>query len=413
MGIETWYRGEGAGVPPAKPGGHLHDLGDGMYLSDTEDVAWQYAKTRANKQASDYRVLEVTIDRQSLGRVLDLTTDPRWSKFMREPMVPGSKNPALMKSRWDYVRGQNELYGQFFKEFCRANSIDLRSYDAVIGPEYVRGGKQMVILHHDGQPTKLSLRIRALLRPNAWAARLAKVSTSSGNVSAGNSPAPRASFPRAVGGLVVGLGISLFLAWVSAKLMQKINDSIIKQRMKEFEPEIQRFADAFRMHMLQLISYGSPAYVTVSIEIRYLNVPNTANTHDVTYFQSPASVHLTDLSSTSRDLTSTVTRSMDASFFGGGTWSDVYTFTFSSEAKFSKEELERYNDAIQHRDWCEKTLDNKALPESDREKVLKEYHALVSWFGDTFGNADFRPNRALWTRDGYAAMLRTLGTAEE
>src|SRR5579862_3287570 len=102
MAEETWYRGEADGVAPGRPGGAEHDLGDGLYLTDDEDIALQYAKTRApgNK---NYRVLEVTIDRETLGNVLDLTTDARWTGFMRRPMVPGSTNPNLKKSRLDHL----------------------------------------------------------------------------------------------------------------------------------------------------------------------------------------------------------------------------------------------------------------------------------------------------------------------
>src|SRR5713226_5537323 len=108
---ETWYRGEAAGVAPSKPGGDPHDLGDGLYLTDTEDVAWQYAKLRApgNKE---YRVWQASVDRQTLGRVLDLTMDSRWTKFITGPMVPGSRNPQLTKSRLDFLRIKYELYGK-------------------------------------------------------------------------------------------------------------------------------------------------------------------------------------------------------------------------------------------------------------------------------------------------------------
>ena len=43
---ETWYRGEVTGVAPSKPGAGEGDLGDGLYLSDTEQVARLYALTR-------------------------------------------------------------------------------------------------------------------------------------------------------------------------------------------------------------------------------------------------------------------------------------------------------------------------------------------------------------------------------
>ena len=47
MGNETWFRGEGVGVAPNPAGKNLLDYGDGLYLSDKEDVALQYAKLRA------------------------------------------------------------------------------------------------------------------------------------------------------------------------------------------------------------------------------------------------------------------------------------------------------------------------------------------------------------------------------
>jgi hypothetical protein len=88
MPDETWFRGEGAGVAPNEQGKNLPDFGDGLYLSDKEDVALQYARLRAPGDNS-WQVLEATIDRQSLGKILDLTTDPRWQRFMTQPMYPG------------------------------------------------------------------------------------------------------------------------------------------------------------------------------------------------------------------------------------------------------------------------------------------------------------------------------------
>jgi hypothetical protein len=211
LGDETWFRGERAGGPVSRPGGDLHDLRNGMYLTDTEDVAWQYAKVRA-PQHKDYRVLQLTVDRQTFGRVLDLTMDSRWQKFMTEPIVPGSTNPNLKKSRLDYLRIKYELYGQYFEEFLRINKIDINSYDAVIGHEYVRGGKQLCLLHKNGMPTPLQARIRALLRPERWAARLAKVAGRWTPARTG-TPVPRTiSYLRAVGGTIVSVGIALFLA---------------------------------------------------------------------------------------------------------------------------------------------------------------------------------------------------------
>ena len=131
MGDETWFRGEGVGTAPNEQGKNLHDFGDGLYLSDKEDVALQYARLRAPGDNS-WQVLEATIDRQSLGKVLDLTTDPRWQRFMTQPMYPGTNSANLNKSRLEHVRMKYELYGQFFKEFQQAHNIDIKDFDAVV-----------------------------------------------------------------------------------------------------------------------------------------------------------------------------------------------------------------------------------------------------------------------------------------
>ena len=42
------FRGEAIGVGPSKPGGAIHDFGDGTYFTDTEAVANTYATIRAS-----------------------------------------------------------------------------------------------------------------------------------------------------------------------------------------------------------------------------------------------------------------------------------------------------------------------------------------------------------------------------
>jgi hypothetical protein len=155
---EVWFRGEGAGVAPSRPGGSLHDFGDGLYFTDSEDVAKIYAAKRMATVESRL-VFSLTLERSSLGRVLDLTADSRWHKFMT-----ASNDPLLVgRSRLSLYRIKQELYGQFFEEFLKENKIDISSFDAVIGPEYNLGGKQLCILYKNGQPSKLALRLRAAL----------------------------------------------------------------------------------------------------------------------------------------------------------------------------------------------------------------------------------------------------------
>ncbi len=150
---ETWFRGEAAGGPVSKPGGSIHDFGDGTYLTDRYDVAKLYATTRttdANKQV----VLTTNIDPSSLGRVLDLRTDPRWAQFFNGP--GGKQALDIIKTG-----RMNEMYGETFESFLKANKIDRNQYDIIIGPEYVRGGNQLCIVHKNGQPTPLVGQIRA------------------------------------------------------------------------------------------------------------------------------------------------------------------------------------------------------------------------------------------------------------
>jgi len=74
---ETWFRGEAIGVPPARPGAHLHDFGDGLYLTDSPAVAADYARTRAGAEVGAARRFSVPVEIDRL-RVLDLTQDVRW-----------------------------------------------------------------------------------------------------------------------------------------------------------------------------------------------------------------------------------------------------------------------------------------------------------------------------------------------
>jgi len=235
-----WYRGEGVGVGPGRPGGALHDLGDGLYLSDSEDVALLYGRTRA-ASAKGYRVLEVSINRSDLGNVLDLTADSRWLKFMTRPMVPGTKN---VESRLDYLQIKHELYQQFFEEFIRENNIKIYSYDAVIGPEYVRGGKQLCILYRNGMQTTLSKRIGSLLRPRLaegefefrpavdWTPRIN---------AAARGVSLRSGFKTAMsqaGEVALTLGIGIGLALLEYWMMKGMIEDKLKEGLKNVGPQI-------------------------------------------------------------------------------------------------------------------------------------------------------------------------------
>lgn len=146
---------------PSKPGGAIYDFGDGVYLTSSKDVAELYARTRVSGGGGQPQVLKVEIDRAELGRVLDLSNDPRWNRFLRQPAIPGmpDRTPEAL------IRMANENYGRFFEQFIQQNNIRIQEYDAVIGPEFVRGGSQLCMLNRNGQPSPLAARISTRLQP--------------------------------------------------------------------------------------------------------------------------------------------------------------------------------------------------------------------------------------------------------
>ena len=115
----------------------IHDFGDGVYYSDSADVAREYAAMRAERNVASAQVLRGNVPRGSLGRLLDLTRDPRWAEFVRRPL--GRHTAEAL------IRQANTNYWPFFENFLRQNRLRLEDYDAIIGPEYVRGGTQICV----------------------------------------------------------------------------------------------------------------------------------------------------------------------------------------------------------------------------------------------------------------------------
>ena len=391
MGNETWFRGEGVGVAPNPAGKNLLDYGDGLYLSDKEDVALQYAKLRAPGDKS-WQVLQATIDRQSLGRVLDLTTDPRWQKFMSRPMYPGTNNANLNRSRLEYVRMKNELYGQFFKEFQQAHNIDIKDFDAVVGPEYVRGGKQLCILEQGRFPNASErARIRALFRP-----RMAQ---------GGFTVKPMLSnWPRVIGGFLEVTGIGLLIAFVAQKIMNRINDDIIRKAMESFGPSWKSSRPKCS-YVVDRLANGEGAFVSAYIEVAFGMYPNqdwqirlhrrsAAGAYRLSdglpegSEQCPGQAHQGQSRDLERrrvagpllllDLRQTADRE--------GRSRTVQGFPGTAE-------MVRGHGKSEHR-------------HSDRTWIEKERTRLKQWRDDAYPSANYRPNRALWTEDGYDGMMR-------
>jgi hypothetical protein len=378
MGNSIWFRGEGLGVPPAKPGGHLHDFGDGVYLTDREDVAGVYAGRRATA-VENQRVWKVALDRQTLGRVLDLTLDARWNKFMND-----TGDPHLMgKSRLEYVKMKHELYGQMFEDFLRANKIDIRSYDVVIGPEYNLGGKQLCILHKNGQPSKLSFRIRALFRPRTAIIPLVEGSGSSVTIKVG-SVVPKGSLKirvaKSIGGYAAGIGIMIVLNYLFSKIMGNMYESSIKGQIKSLEPEIEKRVANHRREILDRLEAGQAVYVVVTVTV------TTYYTLDIDpegggWDQSIPGVELASVLIGKTKTEGPGEERTERSF---GQRVEYKDYTMSVEVDVPREVVDSYRLAKQQLKWYDDTAKNVNLTKSDLELLSAERNALQKAIEQSF-----------------------------
>ena len=245
---DKWYRGEAVGVAPIPADKTAdHDIGDGMYLTDTKEVALKYADLRADDPAAR-RVYSVVIDPSSL-RVLDLTTDARWQKDLK--MVEPS------------IKLANVNYGRVFKNFVTANRINLDEYDAVIGLDYVRGGRQICILYRGGRPMDLPNVVRGNFRPEPIGTELPLDSDSIVR------RMPNGSSGFGEGLTIVGFGIAeLALSFLAAKLQESVTRSWLDRQTKELQPEIWRQIQDHNAAVANLQSQGKKAYANIIIEIQ-------------------------------------------------------------------------------------------------------------------------------------------------
>jgi hypothetical protein len=377
--VEIWYRGEGAGVSPAKPGGHLHDFGDGVYFTNEERVARTYAQRRAPNNPANQRVWMVALDRATLGRVLDLTLDARWQQFMNR-----KESMLLGKSRLEYLKTQHELYDQFFKEFLRLHKINIGSYDVVIGPEYNLGGKQLCILHKNGQPAKLAARVRALFRPVTAVVRWT-VSTAIGMpVDVQVAPPPgslKIRFVKVVGGSILAAGLMLVVGYWLGKKTQEQQQKIINKKIKSFESEVERTVSANKGYIVHSAASGKRVYAVVSVTVYYMVTADTAG-----FGPSPPTQSIPDVQLDKVVMGTEKIEGPGKEYDRGRPPVTTYyqPYTFSVEVTAPEEEVERYKAAMREYQWYEETLKNSNLIKADIERLTKEKELLKELIQKSF-----------------------------
>ena len=120
----------------------------------------RYSAAFGTNEPERGRVYAMPLNMDEL-HVLDLTRDPNWSSYLpslesfRE--VSPSNNSSANK-----IQHMKAL----FREFLKKNSIDLNNYGAVIGPNFVYGGKQLCILYRNGKPSPIQAKVWSSARPD-------------------------------------------------------------------------------------------------------------------------------------------------------------------------------------------------------------------------------------------------------
>jgi hypothetical protein len=248
MGDETWFRGEAVGVTQTPGKTNPHDFVDGMYLTDRADVAVRYAQDRSTDPNAQ-RVWSVGVNTSSL-KILDLTTDPRWQQYLQ----PDPRLPSVEIT----FKQANENYGRVFKQFVEKENIDLQQYDAIIGLEYVRGGRQLCILNKNGRPSLLQAKLRSQFRPLFGRGALPSSAARPGIIGGKIGPGL-----KIVGGTIAVLALGFLVDLIWAKLLAKMLDD----EMKKLEPTISKEVSNHIAEIAELLSNNQHAFAVVTMTI--------------------------------------------------------------------------------------------------------------------------------------------------
>ena len=155
-------------------------------------------------------------------------------KFLEAPVLPNSS-----ATRERIIRAQPEMYHRYFSEFTTQNRINLSDYDAVIGPEMVRGGRQLCVLHKNGRYSTVAEHLRRQLRevPRIATPQISNVPVVSGR----DLMMPKSNLRRALGNQAVGTGIAMAVTAVVQSLGERaINQAFARDAEGRLAKPIQK-----------------------------------------------------------------------------------------------------------------------------------------------------------------------------
>lgn len=333
-----------------------------------------YAQRRA-PNVGDQRVWMVQIERTTLGTVLDLTKDSRWDRFMNAPLGKGLQN------RLYYLKIKHELYDQFFREFLTANKINMRTYDAVVGPEYNLGGNQLCILHKNGLTSKLSLRVRALFRPITSVVRGATMSGGKlvVNVRLIGAGSAKIRFLKGVGGFVASVGIGILISYIFGKLIQNQYEKILQKQLEAMDPDIQASIYTQRRKVFMILANGHKPYVIVHIRVEYFMSMDP----DTGWDQSAPGAKLLwiDIKDYKEEK-----HPPETVYYSMGQRLHTTTHTVASEVTIPQEDVKRYSEAMEELEWYDTALRDHHLIDSDVERLTSEKKTLEETVRQAYGD---------------------------
>jgi hypothetical protein len=408
MPEEIWFRGEVRGMDPARPGAFVHELGDGMYLTDKEDVAWLFATKMRDPAAqvldiNKHMVYELRVERSRLGRVLDLSTDPRWRRFLslRQPRS-GMTNEQL-------ARQTPQNYYGLLQGFLQQNKLDPESFDAIIGPNYLQGGRMLCVVNKKGSPALLQFQLRTIFKPvvlrEARETAMGKL-TSVGPIEGGQSrvvpirasgvatkqvttilaeETPQRAIIRTwLRGITTTVSLFLFGLLISY-VRQKLEQSLLIKQIEELEPRIDREISSQVLFTANLLYRGIRPFANITMTILTFYHVETDGSFAYRVYDAPAVSPDIDVR-----VTGTVKNGPGPSTAGfvKGQTVDVDSFTFSIELGLSDEAMEFYRSTIAELEWYQEKLNNPAIFSRDIDRMLRERQEIIKNLGDYFGVAE-------------------------
>lgn len=359
MGQEIWYRGEAVGVAQTVGKTNPHDFADGMYLTDNVEVATQYAELRSN-DPNARRVWSVPIDTQGM-RVLDLTSDPRWQKYLRpDPRLPDGE--ILIKQA-------NENYGRMFQGFVKKENIDLSQYDMVIGKEYVRGGRQLCVLQKNNKMSPLAERIRRVFRPviTRSSTQPTQIRTRTGGIGAGL---------KIIGSAALMIGVQILVDYIWAKVLGKI----LEDEMKKLEPVIDQSLKERTAEIAELLANGKNAFAIVQVTITEGAMRNVLEGGG---FPLPPKVEFIGLATGDTAVNKEGPTSKEYFFGGNLTKHDV---TYSFPVGLPPDAVSLYKAYRAEMQWYDAQLATPSLADQDLARLQHDRDLLAKQFADALKN---------------------------